>query len=157
MLALTAALALSGDGFFGGRAVDFWGTRRAEPRAEDPWADSAAPAPVRRLLAAPTHENARAYLDWQTERLVRLRRAMEAVEAAAPPAASPLLYFARPGCRWCALQERELEGLPVVRVPEGSPLWERHGVTAAPTLVVRDRVFRGFTPRAVLEKELGRD
>ena len=172
MLALIAVLALGGDGFFGGREVDFWGTRRAVPRAEDLWADSAAPAPVKRLLEAPTPENARAYVAWQSERLRRLRTAMEAVEAAGlrhaeaagataaqagRPAETPVLYFARAGCRWCALQERELEGLPVTRVPEGSPLWERHGVAVTPTLVVRGRVFRGLTPRAAIEKELSRD
>ena len=157
MLALTAVLALGGDGFFGGREVDFWGTRRAAPRAEDLWAESTAPAPVKRLLEAPTPENARAYVAWQSERLRRLRAAMEAVEQAGRPAELPVLYFARAGCRWCALQERELEGLPVTRVPEGSPLWERHGVTVTPTLVVRGRVLRGLTPRAAIEKELSRD
>ncbi len=154
MLALM--LALSGDGFFGGREVDFWGTRRAAaPRAEGLWADSTAPAPVRRLLEAPTAENARAYVAWQSERLRRLQAAMEAVEAERRPGG--VLYFARAGCRWCALQERELEGLPVVRVPEGSPLWREHGVTVTPTLVVRGRVLRGFTPRAAIEKERSRD
>lgn len=157
MLALSAVLALGGGGFFGGREVDFWGTRRSAPTAEDLWADSPAPAPVRRLLEAPTAENARAYVAWQSERLRRLRAAMEAVEAAAARTGARVLYFARTGCRWCALQERELEGLSVTRVPEGSPLWERHGVAVTPTLVVRDRVFRGLTPRAAIEKELSRE
>jgi hypothetical protein len=160
MLALIAAWALSGDGFFGGREVDFWGTRRAAPRpaAEaELWADSTAPAPVKRLLDAPTAENARAYLDWQAARLRRLREAVEAVEALGRPPGDAILYFSRPGCRWCVLQDRELEGLPVVRVPEGSPLWDRHGVEATPTLVVRGRALRGFTPRARIERELARE
>jgi hypothetical protein len=160
MLALGAVLAWAGGdgGFFPGREVDFWGTRRAPASAAaELWADSAAPAPVRRLLEAPTPEHARAYVAWQAERLRRIREAMGAVEALSRPASGPVLYFARAGCRWCALQERELEGLPVARVPEGSPLWREHGVTATPTLVVRDRVFRGFTPREAIEKELGRE
>jgi hypothetical protein len=175
MLALIAAWALSGEGFFGGRELDFWGTRRAAPRpaAEaELWADSTAPAPVKRLLDAPTAGNARAYLDWQAARLRRLREAVEAVEAAglrpaeaaaaaaalaARPPGEAILYFSRPGCRWCVLQDRELEGLPVVRVPEGSPLWERHGIEATPTLVVRGRALRGFTPRARIERELARE
>ena len=157
MLALIVAL--SGEGFFGGREVDFWGTRRtAAPRPAEPlWADSTAPAPVRRLLEDPTAANARAYVEWQTERLRRLRSAMEAVESASTVPERRVLYFARAGCRWCAIQERELEGIPVVRVPEDSPLWKRHEVRVTPTLVVKDRVFRGLTPRAAIEQELARD
>jgi hypothetical protein len=161
MLALVALLALGGDDgrFFERRDVDFWNSRRkpAETPAEL-WSDSTAPAPVRRLLEAPGPESARSYLAWQGERLKRLRAAIAAVEAeqGGTPAA-PILYFAREGCRWCALQEGELQGLPVVRVPPGSPLWERHGVTMTPTLVVDGKVLRGYTPRESLMKELRRD
>lgn len=161
MLAMTAAWLLGGDGFFAGREVDFWGARRpAEARsAEALWPDANAPAPVKRLLEAPTPEAARGYLAWQRERLRRLRAAAEAVDAArrgegGAPAA--VLYFAREGCRWCEKQEAELEGLPVIRVPAGSAAWAQHGVTATPTMVVGERVFRGFTPRAALLEELGR-
>ena len=146
--------------FFQGGEVDFWGTRRAAevPAGGDLWADSAAPVPARRLLEAPTKENARAYLAWQKARLERLRVAMAALEEAkqGEPAA-PILYFSRPGCSWCALHEKELEGMPIVRVPAGSPLWEEHGVIVTPTLVVNGRVLRGYTPRSALLKELGRD
>jgi hypothetical protein len=146
---------LQGGGWFERREVDFWGTRRAAPAAEL-WADSPAPAPVKRLLETPTVGTARAYLAWQKERMDRLRAAMAAVEAArAEP--GPILYFARPGCPWCVLQERELEGLPVVRVPEGSPLWREHGVDAVPTLVAGGRVFRGFTRRSLLTPEAARE
>lgn len=158
MLQVIALLALAGDGtrFFERREVDFWNTRRAaaEPPG-DLWADSAAPPPVRRLLEAPTSENARAYLDWQESRFRRLRAAMAAVDAVREPA--PILYFAREGCRWCALQEEELQGLAVTRVPAGSPLWADHGVTVTPTLVVGGAVLRGFTPRAAVLRELRRD
>jgi hypothetical protein len=143
--------------FFEGREVDFWGTkaRPAAGAAEDLWTDSAAPAPVRRLLEDPSPENARAYVDWQRRRLERLRRAVAAVEALRERAA--ILYFARPGCRFCALQERELAGLPVERVPEGSPLWEEYAVSVTPTMVVGGRTFRGLTPREALVRELERD
>jgi hypothetical protein len=160
MRSIALLLALGGEAgrFFETREVDFWGSRRAaaSARAEDLWADSAAPPPVRRLLEAPTAENARAYLDWQRRRLEGLRRAAAAVESL-QAAGGRILYFARPGCRFCALQERELAGLPVVRVPEGSPLWQEHGVTTVPTLVLDGKVFRGLTPRAALLRELGRE
>jgi hypothetical protein len=159
-------LLLAQAGFFERTDVDFWGRKRAEPPPAALWADSSAPAPVKRLLEEPTAEHARAYLAWQKRRLETLRAAMAAVEAEAalPPAPPPasasaggVLYFSRPGCPWCARQERELEGLPVTRVPEGSPLWSEHGVTAVPTLVVRGRAFRGLTARSALLKELSGD
>ncbi len=159
-------LLLGGEGrFFERRDVDYWGARaraaaEAAPPEPDLWADSNAPGPVKRLLGAPTRGNAEAYLAWQTARLERLRGAIAAVEearqAAAVPESSPILYFARAGCRYCGLQDAELRGLPAERVPEGSPLWKAYGVTATPTLVVRGKVFRGLTPRKVLLRELGR-
>jgi hypothetical protein len=158
MLEVIALLAVMGgeNGFFERREVDFWNARRrkTEPVAEL-WSDSTAPPPVRRLLETPTQENARAYLAWQEARMSRLRAAMAAVEAARGPA--PILYFSREGCRWCALQEEELGGLDVARVPPGSPLWEQYGVTVTPTLVVEGKVLRGYTPRAALMKEMRRD
>ena len=161
MLEMIALLALSGDAgrFFERHEVDFWSARQAAAApATDLWADSAAPAPVRRLLDAPTPSNAKAYLAWQDERFRRLRAAIDAVDAArAPRGEARVLYFGRDGCRWCALQEEELEGLPVVRVPADSPLWAQAGVTVTPTLVVDGKVLRGFTPRAAILKELRRD
>lgn len=156
MLAVIALVAAGGGGFFERKEVDFWNARRAAaPAPAELWADSTAPPPVRRLLEAPTDGNARAYLAWQEERMKRLRAAMAAVESAR--GAASVLYFAREGCRWCALQEEELRGLPVVRVPAGSPLWEKHGVTVTPTLVVEGRALRGFTPREAIVKELRRE
>ncbi len=161
MLALVALMALGGDDgrFFERRDVDFWNSRRktAETPAEL-WSDSTAPAPVRRLLDAPGPESARSYLAWQEERFKRLRAAIAAVETERGAKAGPsILYFAREGCRWCTLQEGELQGLSVVRVPPGSPLWERYGVTVTPTLVVDGKVLRGYTPRESLLKELPHD
>jgi hypothetical protein len=162
MLALIALCCLVGeDGrFFERRDVDFWNAhRRATEPATELWSDSAAPPPVKKLLERPSTENARAYLAWQQERFQRLRAAMAALEAAqqveAP--AGALLYFAREGCRWCALEEEELKGLDVVRVPPGSPLWSEFGVTVTPTIVVKGKVFRGFTPRETLLKDLPRE
>jgi len=157
MLALSLAALLGQGGFFDRAEVDFWGRPKAAPAAEPLWSDSTAPAPVRRLLESPGAETAKAYLEWQRRRLERLREAMAAVEAERREEAPSLLYFSRPGCRWCAKQELELEGLPVLRVPEGSPLWAEHRVDAVPTLVLGRRTFRGFTERAALLKELGRD
>ncbi len=162
MVELIALAALSADGgFFKSDGVDFWGDRREAAQKKnngDLWADSKAPAPVRRLLEAPTPANAAAYLEWQKRRLARLREAMKAVEAARrAEAPSTLLYFARPGCRFCALQEKELEGLSVRRVPQGSPLWRKHDITVTPTLVVGKRTFRGLTPRKAILKEMNRD
>lgn len=160
MLEVIALVALAGEEsrFFERRDVDFWNARRraAEPAAEL-WSDSAAPPPVKRLLEAPTAQNARAYLAWQEERMSRLRAAIAAVDAARGTAAPTVLYFAREGCRWCALQEEELQGLPVARVPAGSPLWAQHGVTVTPTLVVGGKVLKGFTPRASLLREMAHD
>ena len=158
MLEVILAATLLGDGFFERRDVDFWNTRRKAPAPPaDLWADSTAPPPVRRLLETPTAENAKAYLAWQEERFRKLRAAMAAVESArggAAAAVPAVLYFAREGCRWCALQDRELEGLSVVRVPPGSPLWAEHGVTVTPTLVVHGKVLRGLTRREDLLKEM---
>jgi len=161
MLEVSLLLALLGEGrgFFERREVDFWGTTRRvpEPPAEL-WADSSAPPPVRRLLDAPGPDSARAYLRWQEERFRRLRAAVAAVDAArAERREAPVLYFAREGCRWCALQEEELRGIEVLRIPPGSPLWKEHGVTVTPTLVVGGKALRGFTPRAAILKELGRE
>lgn len=160
MLEMIALLALAGgEGkFFERREVDFWEARRraAEAPAEL-WSDSAAPPTVRRLLEAPTAQNARAYLAWQEERMSRLRAAMAAVDAARAPAGATVLYFTRDGCRWCALQDQELQGLSVVRVEAGSQLWKDYGVTVTPTLVVGGKVLRGFTPRAALLREMAHD
>jgi hypothetical protein len=162
VFAVIALCALIGeDGrFFERRDVDFWNSHRAatEP-APDLWADSAAPPVVKKLLEHPTEENARSYLAWQEERFRRLRAAIAAVESAqqGPPRKGPVLYFAREGCRWCALQEEEMRGIEVVRIPPASPLWKEFGVTLTPTLVVDGKVFRGLTPRETILKELRHD
>lgn len=158
MFALIVICALAGDGdrFFERREVDFWNGRRREAEAPaELWSDSAAPPPVRRLLENPGAETARSYLAWQEERFRRLRAAIAAVEAVqGAKAPAPLLYFGREGCPWCALQEEELRGLAVTRVPAGSPLWEQYGVTVTPTIVAGGKVLRGFTKRDAIVTEL---
>jgi hypothetical protein len=161
MIALGLLLQEPGD-FFDRPEVDFWGTRVPTPavaRREDLWADSTAPEPVKRLLLAPTRAHAEAYLAWQAARLRSLQDAIRAVdEARKPEAPAPaILYFARPGCRWCELEDRELDGLPVERVAADSPLWDRYRVTATPTLVVNGRVLRGFTRREAVLRELAHE
>ena len=153
------ATLVSGDGrFFERQTVDFWDTRKAAaPPDGDLWADATAPVPVKRLLASPTTENARAYVDWQKARLERLRSAIAAVSRVSAAAQDSILYFSRPDCAWCVRQEKELEGLSVTHVPAGSPLWKRHGVTVTPTVIVRGRTFRGLTARADLLSELNHD
>lgn len=79
-------------GFFG-RSVDFWRagspTQTANPEAtvsESIWAEPIRlpdgrtttylpPRPVLEFLEKPTRENARKYLDWQGERMERMRKA----------------------------------------------------------------------------------
>ena len=161
MMTVFAAAVGDGDRFFKKGDVDFWASRtRVAAPPPELWSDSTAPPPVRRLLEAPSKENARAYLAWQKDRMERLRGAMAALEEAkredAPPP-PPILYFSRPGCEWCALQEKELQGLPVARVPEGSPLWEEHAVRVTPTLVVNGKVLRGLARREAILKELSHD
>jgi hypothetical protein len=153
MRALIGVLVLVPPGFWERRSVEFWGPKPAREARAELWPEGTAPGPVRALLEDPGPAQAKAYLDWQAERMKRLRAAMKAVrEAAAPP--GELLYFAREGCGACARQDRELEGLPVTRVPEGSPLWEALGIVKVPTLARGGRVLAGFMPRERIEREL---
>ncbi|MBI2932994.1 MAG: thioredoxin family protein [Planctomycetes bacterium] len=150
--------------FFEKPDVDFWGTKKkgADP---PPWVEPGhtPPEPVVRLLEEPTHENARAYLQWQEDRLARLRAALEAIEevqSSAPPTdRREILYFAQEGCPHCAEQDRRLEAAdlgerPLRRLtPRDAPeLWERYKVTATPTLVIDGRVLRGLRTRDQIEE-----
>lgn len=160
MLEVMTFLTLLGDGsrFFHKRDVDFWDTRRkAAVAIQDLWADSTAPATVKKFLDSPTRDNAQAYLAWQEERLKRLRAAAALLDDLKREKEAPILYFSRPGCRWCALQEEELRGFAFTRVPDDSPLWQEYAVTATPTLVAGGKTLRGFTPRKSLLKALGNE
>jgi hypothetical protein len=137
-------------------AVDFWGAGERAPKVRKGrpspditvWAEPIrmpdgrfavyVPAPqVLRFLDDPTPETARGYLAWQKERVTKLRRAMEVLEATAaqdeakdgtaPPAAkagesvkatssetrlkSEITYFRRDGCIFCDRQDPILEAV----------------------------------------------
>lgn len=145
--------------FFRKSDVDFWGSRKrkqpAPAAARSLFPESPdMPEPVRRLVEEPTAENGRRYLEWQQERAKRMTAALQALETAR--ASLPeILFFSRPDCPACRIQESLLESLParVVRLePGGHPeLWKKYSVTSVPTLVVGDQIFRGVTPAPVLE------
>ena len=158
--ALLATSAAPASPRFFEKEVAFWDAPRKKPARAPTWmeGETVPPGPARDLLERPTAENARAYLEWQQERLERLQRALEALEAVSSEGApaSGAILFTRDECPWSRAQEEELRGLPLAVVRHGtSPeLWTRHGVTATPTLVVNGRVFRGFTERAVVESAM---
>ncbi|MBI2932492.1 MAG: thioredoxin family protein [Planctomycetes bacterium] len=134
--------------------VNFWGSPRpvSKARSNDPaprdavstWAEPirmpdgrygvyVPPPQVLQFLEDPTPDRARAYIRWQQERVAKLRRAMELLEAVAgdaqstpgspkpvPPVAAKadeeqssstpieVLYFKQAGCKFCDLQETVL-------------------------------------------------
>lgn len=156
LVALAASAAPAERRFFS-KDVDFW-NRTAKSSPGGAWVGETPPppGPARDLLEVPTPENARRYLEWQRGRLARLHRALEALEAAASEDErdNSFLLFTRDDCPYSRAQVPLLQGLPVtvLRVGESPGLWTRYGVTATPTLVVRGRVFRGLTDRAVIER-----
>jgi hypothetical protein len=155
-VALAASAAPAERRFFP-KDVDFW-NRAARSSPGGAWVGETPPppGPARDLLERPTPENARRYLEWQSDRLARLHRALEALEAAASEEerGHSFLLFTRDDCPYSRAQVSILRGLPVsvVRFGESPGLWSRYGVTATPTLVVRGRVFRGLTDRAAVER-----
>jgi hypothetical protein len=141
-------------------SVDFWGSkktgRETQPKKKEPsatvWAEPIrmpdgrfavyTPAPeVLRFLDDPTTETAMGYLEWQKERLAKLRRAMEVLESVAQaqetregtvqeektpasktsptelatkstsPTSTVITYFRREGCVYCDRQDEILEAL----------------------------------------------
>ncbi len=162
--------------------VDFWDAERKKPSdakrtftPETLWTEPMVgadgkvslyvpPKPVLAFLQEPTRENARQYVAWQSERMKRIKAAVEmlrtlqsetrAVESAeepptaaanvsSPDVAVEILYFAKPGCPWCRRQEvafTELrERLPkfvVTSVPPDDARWKSFEVKVAPTLVI---------------------
>jgi len=157
LLAALAASASPAERRFFTKDVDFW-NRAVRSSTARAWVGETppSPGPARDLLEAPTPENAKRYLEWQRDRLARLQRALEALDAAASEEdrENTFILFARDDCPYSRAQVSHLRGLPVtvVRVGESPALWSRYGVTATPTLVVRGRIFRGLTDRTVIER-----
>ena len=117
MLTLILILAAGGDGFFAGRAVDFWEDRRDTAVATvEVWTDSEAPPPVRRLLETPTREHAEAYLAWQHERMRRLQVAFEVVEEvqaeSRPKGEAPCFTFPDPAANGARSRNASSRGFP---------------------------------------------
>jgi len=183
--------------FFGRVQVDFWGDRAKLARAKETdesresiWAEPiqgadgrvsvyVPPRAVLQFLEQPTRETAKQYLAWQTERMKKLKAAIELLremqpqssteapkEAAPPLAPGELLYFKKPGCPWCAKQDRVLAQLatelPRLRIEAVGPddaRWQEYDVTVVPTLVIarpggKPLIARGFTAAPDLTRAL---
>lgn len=135
--------------------VNYWGTTQAAPKPKEPgatvesvwvepirtpdgrYAPYVPPPQVLQFLENPTPETARSYLRWQSERIAKLRRAMELLDTVGkteqaepkpreaksdkPPVAEPrvsrsaggveLLYFKQGNCPYCNLQDEVLAQL----------------------------------------------
>jgi len=157
LMVLMAASAASPEPRFFAKEVDFWG-RPPKSHSVSLWQGEGAPppGPARDLLERPTPENARRYLEWQEERLARLQKALEVLEAVAVKAApgKEVLLFARDECPYSRAQEEALRGLPirVVRHGESPELWARYDVKATPTLIVNGKAIVGLKDRAFVER-----
>jgi len=181
--------------------VNYWGTapKAAEPRESPPaqaqaaslWAEPirlpdgryvtyTPPAQVLAFLEDPTPAAAKHYLEWQKERMSKLRKAMEMLaqvsreEDASSPSKEPagnemrLLYFKQAQCAFCGVQDQILarvkRAFPKLAIDEiergASPeTWEKHGVDVTPTIVLARggetiRKFRGLAPLDEIEKVL---
>jgi glutaredoxin len=135
MFPLIALLAMQD--FFEKPSVDFWGTRQEKPPVpvEAIFEPGMAPE-VKRLLEDPSPENARAYLEIQAERMKRIRRALEAVQAQA----AKIQVYTLPGCPACERQLEVLKDAPwkVEILPPSD------AITRYPTLVVNGKTLVGF-------------
>jgi hypothetical protein len=167
-------------GFFKRNEVAFWEATKPKPKdagnTESLWAEPmrlpdgrmtvyVPPKPVLDFLDHPTRESARQYLAWQTERMKKLKVAVELLAEVraqepspmrtaqaptvqeAPPAkgaskAIEILYFKKADCGFCDQEDKELAQLantgavPVTPVPEGDARWKQFGITATPSFIV---------------------
>lgn len=179
-------------GFFPQKRVDFWragGPEHPPPTpgvSESVWAEPirlpdgrfttyVPPRQVLEFLENPTRENARKYLEWQSERMERIRKAAAVLSevqrekssketSREAPAGTPLTitYFKKAGCPACARQDAVLSDLkekhPHLTIKPLEPgqepeLWQRLGVTAVPALLVNVEgrppvLLRGFSDAA---------
>lgn len=151
MLALTTLACLQDGGFFAKPAVDFWGDKVApSPSVESVFSETRLPPEVLDLLDKPTPENARRYLSIQAERLKKIRKALEAIRAAAVQ----IDVYTLPGCPACDRQRSELQDAPwTVRWLPPSESIERY-----PTLVLRCGVgsatLTGFQTREAIRRAM---
>lgn len=127
---------LTTQSFFEKPSVDFWGTRKPKAPAPGPVFEEPMAPEVRRLLDDPSPANARRYLEVQSERMKRIRRAIDAVQAQA----ASIAVYTLPGCPACVRQLEELKNSPwnVQVLPPSD------GVERYPTLVVNGRTLVGF-------------
>jgi hypothetical protein len=156
MPAMIAWLALQDAGFFKRPEVDFWGTRRRASTSVQPELFTEGgvrpPPEVLDLMASPTAENARRYLDLQREKMRRIQAAMAAVEKEAAKRRVSIEFFTLPGCPACARQEEELKDTPW-SVTQSPPVEEHDRY---PVLVLRSggraRTLVGFHSREEIRR-----
>jgi hypothetical protein len=168
MLALV--LLIQAEGFFPKRDVDFWGDHKKAPPAvstESLFSETVIlpdgkparwtpPPEVLALLEQPTPENARRYLELQAERLKKIRKAMQAVQAAAA-AGIRIEVYALPDCPACKRQKEELKDCPwPVQWLPASEEYDTY-----PTLVIhqgpRSKTLTGFQSLDTIRREVNRD
>jgi hypothetical protein len=167
-----------GSAFFDKTCVDFWGDKKPKEKPgqkgerhkrESLFVEPiqlpdgrtvlyTPPRPVLDFLESPTTENAQKYVQWQRERMKRLREAVEKLAQVSEAAEAgdlkkdsvkfDLVYFKQDGCPACARQDAilgELADLLEVRPVTARDELEASGVSSVPTLILRDPV----TKRAV--------
>lgn len=109
------------------------------------------PRPVLDFLESPTTQNAKKYVQWQRERMKRLREAVEKLAEVSKAAETAdfrqdstkfeLVYFKQDGCPACARQDAvlgELADLLEVRTVTAREELKASGVSSVPTLILRD-------------------
>jgi hypothetical protein len=153
--------------FFDKACVDFWGDKNRKPKGDEAKGESVfvepiqlpdgrtilytPPRPVLDFLDSPTTENALKYVQWQRERMKRLREAIEKLAEVTKGGESfdlangspkfELVYFKQNGCPACARQDAvlgELSDLLQVRTVTAREEFEASGVLSVPTLILHD-------------------
>ncbi len=174
-------------GFFTQKRVDFWrdgGAAKTAPTpavSESIWAEPirlpdgrfttfVPPRQVLEFLENPTRENARKYLQWQSQRMDKMRKAAAVLAEVQREKSVPLLpstpvsvtYFKKANCPYCARQDAVLsslkEKLPNLAIKPLEPgqepeFWQRLGVTAVPALLLsaegrKPVLLRGYSDAA---------
>jgi hypothetical protein len=173
--------------FFKDPDVDFWGgkPKKAKTKGPDPkgqvetlFAEPSQlpdgrvvvhtpPQAVLRFLEEPTKENARGYLEWQRERIKRLRLALEKLSEVAtqldgekqPDPEIEILYFKRYDCPYCVQQDAVLAQMGSswsVKTCTTREDFAKYQITSVPVLVLRDtrtgKILRltGYAPKETI-------